>query len=121
MARSRCRDLAEGLGTEAADGLAADAMALDEPGGAQTLEVVADQRLAEAHVRDELADRGVALGEAPDDAQPVHVREGLVERTQVAQVIGLDDDRRDGRADVGGGRHGWVGTPGGAGRRINGG
>ena len=92
-----------------------------EPGGAEALEVVADERLAEAHVRDELADRGVALGEAPDDAQPVHVGEGLVERPQVAEVIGLDDDRRDGRADVGGGRHGWVGTPGGAGRRINGG
>ena len=58
-------------------------------------------------------DRGLAVGEAPDDAQPVHVGEGLVERAQVAQVVGLEDDRRDGRADAGGGRHGWVGTPGG--------
>ena len=67
----------------------------------------------EPDVRDELADRGVALGQALDDAQPVDVGEGLVERPQVAQVIGLDDDRWRWSCGCGRGRHGWEGTPGG--------
>ena len=76
------------------------------PADAEALEVMADERLAEADVRDQLGDARLAVGEAPDDAQPVHVGEGLVEGAQVAQVLGLEDDRGDGRADPGGGRHG---------------
>ncbi len=68
--------------------------------------MVADQRLAEADVGDELGDRRLTVGEAPDDAQPVHVGERLVERAKIAQVLGLQDDRGDGRADPGWGRHG---------------
>ena len=72
-------------------------------------------------VGDELGDAGLALGEALDDAQAVHVGEGLVEGAQLAQVLGLEDDRGDGRAEAGGGGHGLDGTPerGGDGRRIN--
>ena len=57
---------------------------------------------------DELRDAGLALGEAPHDAQAVHVGEGLVEGAQLAQVVGLEDDRGERRAESGGGRHvGW--------------
>ena len=87
---------------------------LDEPGDAEALEVVADERLRQADVGDELGDAGLALGEAPHDAQAVHVGEGLVEGAQVAQVVGLDDDRGDRRAEPGGGRHGAAGSPGSA-------
>ena len=41
-------------------------------------------------------------GQALDDAQAVDVGEGLVEVAQLAQVIGLVDDRGDRRADAGG-------------------
>ena len=54
---------------------------------------------------------GLALGEPPHDAQAVHVGQGLVEGAQVAQIVGLDDDRGDGRTDPGGGRHGRGGAP----------
>ena len=65
----------------------------------------------------------LAMGRAgltPDDAQPVDVGEGLVERAQVTQVLRLEDDRRDRGAEAGGGRHGLQGTPAvGWARRIN--
>ena len=41
-------DLAERLGAEGADGLASDPARLDQAGDPQALEVVADERLAEA-------------------------------------------------------------------------
>jgi len=53
---------------------------------------------------DELRDGRLALGEAPDDAQAVHVGHDLVERTQLAEVVGLGDRRGDRAADAGGGR-----------------
>ena len=67
-----------------------------------------DERLRQPDVGDELGDRGLALGQAADDAQPVHVGQGLVEGAQLAQVLGLDDDRR--RSSSGSGRA--VGTAG---------
>ena len=53
-----------------------------------------DERLRQADVGDELGDARLALGQATDDAQAVHVGEGLVEGTQLAQVVGLGDDLR---------------------------
>ena len=53
---------------------------------------------------DELGHRRRARGQALDDAQAVDVGERLVEAAQLAQVIGLIDDRGDRRADVGGRR-----------------
>ena len=51
--------------------------------------MVADERLRQADVRDELPDRRLALGKPPHDAQAVHVGQGLVESTQVAELVGL--------------------------------
>ena len=53
---------------------------------------------------DQLGDGRLAVGEAADDAQPVHVGHDLVEGTQLAQVIGLGDGGGDGAADSGGRR-----------------
>ena len=64
----------------------------------------ADQGLAQADVLDELRDVGRPVGQAPDDAQAVDVGEGLVEAADRTQVVGLVDNRREGRADAGGGR-----------------
>jgi hypothetical protein len=64
--------------------------------------VPADQRLGEPDVVDELGNGRRALGQSLDDAQAVDVRQGLVEAAQLAQIVGLVDDRGDRRADVGG-------------------
>ena len=57
---------------------------------------------------DELRDGRLAVGQAADDAQPVHVGHDLVEGTQLAQVFGLGDGRGDRAADPGGrGGQGW--------------
>ena len=53
---------------------------------------------------DQLGNGRLALGEAPDDAQAVHVGHDLVERAQLAQVLGLGDGGGDGAADSGGRR-----------------
>ena len=80
----------------------------------------ADERLGEPDVLDELGHRGRAGRQALDDPQPVDVGEGLVEEAELAQLVGLVDDRRDGRADPGGrGTQGRL--PGGRrARRLNG-
>ena len=111
---------AEGLGQEAGDGLAADAPGLDEAGDAEPAEVPRHERLAQPDPLDELGDGGLALGEALDDAQAVHVGEGLVDEAQGAQVLGLVDDGRDGRADVRGGRCQGVAPDAGSGPRVRG-
>jgi len=87
---------------------AATSPGLDQARDPKPLEVMADERLAEPDVGDELGHAGLAVGQATHDAQPVHVGEGLVEGAQLAQVVGLEDDRGDGRAESGGGRHGWA-------------
>ena len=106
IARSRSATSPKASGTKAHDRLATDAAGVDEAGDTQALEVVADERLAQADVGDELGDAGLTVREASDDAQPIHVGEGLVEGAQLAQVVGLEDDRGDGRAEPGGRRHG---------------
>jgi hypothetical protein len=52
-------------------------------------------------VIDELGHRGLALGEAADDPEPVDVGQGLVDEADRAEVVGLVDDRGDGRTDAG--------------------
>lgn len=66
--------------------------------------MVAHERLAEADVVDELADAGRPVREAPDDPEPVDVGEGPVEGPDLAEVVGLVDDRRDRGAEPGGRR-----------------
>jgi len=100
-------DFAERLGTEGADRLSTHPAGLDQARDPKPLEVMADERLAQSDVRDELGDAGLAVGQPADDPQPIHVGECLVERAQLAKVVGLKDDRRDRRAEAGGGRHGW--------------
>jgi hypothetical protein len=53
-------------------------------------------------VRDELRHGGLALGQPPDDPEPVHVGHDLMEGAQLAQVLGLGDGGGDGAADSGG-------------------
>ena len=87
---------------ERADRLAAAPAGRHDPGGPELAEVPADERLGEPDVIDELGDRRRAPGQPLDDPQPVDVGEGLVEQAQLAQVVGLIDDRGDRRADAGG-------------------
>jgi hypothetical protein len=108
----------EGRGHEPAERLASPAAGLDESGGPQPAEVPADERLAEPDVLDEIRDRCVAAGEASDEAEAVHVGERPMDDSQLAEILGLVDDRRQGRADSGG-RGGQGGSPGGRRRRIN--
>ena len=95
---------AERLGHEAGHGLTADPPCLNQACDSKPAEVPRDERLAEPDSLDELGDAGVALGEALDDAQAVHVREGLMDEAQRTEVLGLVDDGRDRRTDVRGGR-----------------
>jgi hypothetical protein len=95
---------AEGLREQARDGLAANASGLDEAGDPEATEMPRHEGLAQPDALDELGYGCLALGEALDDSQAIHVREGLVDEAQGAQVLGLVDDGRDGRADVCGGR-----------------
>jgi hypothetical protein len=41
--------------------------------------MVADERLRQPDVRDELGDAGFTIRETTDDTKPVHIGEGLVE------------------------------------------
>lgn len=51
---------------------------------------------------DEIGHAGCAAGEPLDDPEAVDVGERLVEEAQLAQFLGLVDDRRERRADTGG-------------------
>ena len=95
---------AKRLGQEAGHGLAADAPRVDEPGCPESAQVPRDERLAQADPFDQLGHAGLALREALDDPQPIHVRKGLVDDADRAQLVGLVDDGRNGRADVRWGR-----------------
>ena len=97
-------ECAEGLREEARDGLAADPPRLDEAGDPEATEMPRHEGLAQPDALDELGDGCLALGEALDDSQAIHVRESLVDEAQRAQILGLIDDGRDGRANVRGGR-----------------
>jgi hypothetical protein len=61
----------------------------------------ADQGLREADLLDQVRDGRVAAGETTDDPEPIDVGEGLVDDPQLTKVVGLVDDRRQGRADAG--------------------
>jgi hypothetical protein len=64
--------------------------------------VPADQGLGEPDLLDQIGDRCVAVREALDDAEPIDVGECLVDDPQLAELVGLVDDRCDGRANPGG-------------------
>jgi hypothetical protein len=93
-------DLVENVGPELAENLAAGAFRLDDAGDLEAADVPGDERLAEADGFDEIADRCRPFRQALDYAQAVHVRECLVEDAQLAQVVGLIDDRGDGASEV---------------------
>jgi hypothetical protein len=95
-------ELGECLLAEAADRLSAAAACLDDAGGPQPTDVPRHERLRQADVGDELGDRRFALGESPDDAQSIDVGHDLVERTQLAQVLGLGNGGGDRTANAGG-------------------
>jgi hypothetical protein len=61
----------------------------------------ADQRLRQPDFLDQVGDGGVAAGQSPDDPQAIDVGEGLVDDPQLTKVLGLVDDRREGRANAG--------------------
>ena len=61
----------------------------------------ADQRLRQPDFLDQVGDGGVAAGESPDDPQAIDVGEGLVDDPKLAKVLGLVDDRREGRTNAG--------------------
>jgi hypothetical protein len=48
---------------------------------------------------DQLGDRRRAGGQALDDPEPVDIGQRSVEQSDLAQLVGLVDDGRDGRAD----------------------
>jgi hypothetical protein len=95
-------ELGEGLLTKAADRLASVPTRLDDAGCTEATEMPRHEGLREPDVGDEFGDRRLALGQTPDDAQPVHVGHDLVEGAQLAQILGLGDGRGDGAADSGG-------------------
>jgi hypothetical protein len=66
--------------------------------------VPADERLRQPDFLDEISNRCVAIREALDDAEPIDVGECLVDDPEFAELVGLVDDRRDGRTDPGGRR-----------------
>ena len=96
------RELRECLLAEAADGLAALAPRLDDASSPEATEMPRHERLREPDVGDELGDGRLALGQATDDAQAVHVGHDLVEGTQLAKFFGLGDGCGDRAADPGG-------------------
>lgn len=81
--------------------------------------MVADERLGQAHMGDELGDARFTLREAPHDPQAVHIGEGLVEGTKLSQVLGLEDDRGEGGSESSGGRQDLETPNGDVVRRIN--
>src|SRR3954451_13733532 len=97
-------ELVERLGAKAADRFAAAASCLDDTGAAETADVPGHQRLRQADMGDELGDRRLAVREAADDPEAIHVGHDLVKGTQLAQIIGLGDGGGDGAANSGGGR-----------------
>ena len=62
----------------------------------------ADERLREPDLLDQIGDGCVAIREALNDAEPIDVGECLVDDPQLAELVGLVDDRRNGRTDSGG-------------------
>ena len=109
----------ERLGAEAAHRLAAVSARRDEPGGAQPADVPADERLRQPDLLDQVRHRRVAVREALDDAEPIDVGERLVDDPQLAELVGLVDDRSDGRTDAGGGGGQGADLRGRRTRRIN--
>ena len=92
---------------------------VDDPRRAELAEVPAHERLGQPDVLDQLGHRGCAGRQALDDPQPVDVGQGLVEQSDLAELVGLVDDRCDGRADPGG-RRAQGRLPGGRrARRLN--
>jgi hypothetical protein len=63
-----------------------------------------DERLREPDLGDELGHGGLRNGKGTDDPQAVDVGERLVDETQLAQLVGLEDGVGDRAANAGGRR-----------------
>ena len=61
-----------------------------------------DERLGEADLGDELGDGRLRAGEGAHDPKAIDVGEGLVDETQLAQLVRLEDGAGDRAADAGG-------------------
>jgi hypothetical protein len=96
------RERVEGLGAETAERLAPDPARRHEPGGPQSPDMPRDERLRQADLGDELCDRGLGDREGPDDPEAVDVGQRLVDETQLAQLLRLEDGVGDRAADAGG-------------------
>ena len=92
----------ERLRQQRTDRLPAASSCCHEAGGSQPTEMPAHERLGETDVLDEVGDGRRAVGEALNDPQPIDVCQRLVKPAQVAQVVRLVDDGRQGRAETGG-------------------
>ncbi len=90
--------------TEPAERLTAVSAGLDEAGGTQPADVPADERLGEPDLLDQVPHGCVTAGKAANDPEPVDVGKGLVDDPQLAELVGLVDDRGEGRTDAGGRR-----------------
>jgi hypothetical protein len=90
---------------------------LDNAGCAKTGEVPGHERLRQTHVGNEFGHGRLALSQATDDAQAVHVGHDLVECTQLAQILRLGDGCGDGAANAGGRRGQGDGSGNGSGDR----
>ncbi len=83
------------LGDQTRDRFSAGAARLDQTGQTQLAQMPRDERLAEPDVVDELGDRRLTLREPPHDSQAIHVRQGLVNQSNGAEILGLVNDRGD--------------------------
>lgn len=61
-----------------------------------------DERLGEADLGDELGHGRRTGREATDDAQAVDIGKGLMDESQLAQLVRLEDGVRDRASDPGG-------------------
>jgi hypothetical protein len=93
-------DLTEDVGSELADDFTARPLRFDDSRSPEPTDVPGNERLAEADGVDKFAHRGGALGQPSDDTKAVYVRERLVKDAQLAQIVGLVDDRGDGAPEV---------------------
>jgi hypothetical protein len=93
-------DLTEDVGSELADHFTARSLGFDDSRSPEPTDVPGNERLAEPDGVDQLAHRGGALGQPSDDAKAVYVGECLVKDAQLAQIVGLIDDRGDGAPEM---------------------
>src|SRR5437762_1522565 len=79
----------------------------DQAGRPEAADVPAHERLGQPDVLGEVRHAGMPECETLDNAQPVDVGERLVDQAELAQLLRLVNDGRDGRPDPGAGWRQW--------------